>query len=232
MNMNFTQPKGSFRYKGLMAAVAVCLVAVGAAAWLGVSKTPSPTDSAKVDSSAASRPQYIYDPDDNNGAMVTPEPSETQSKPQQSTSKPSETVQTVTPTATFFVLPMTGEIIKDFSDTELQYSLTFNDWRLHKAVDIKGVSGSSVNAAGDGTVTAVYDDKQYGLTVEINHGNDIIAIYSGLETVGVSVGDVVAVNMQIGSLGKIPCESVETSHLHFSVKKGDTFIPPLNIMGV
>ena len=83
-----------------------------------------------------------------------------------------------------------------------------------------------------GTVTLIYDDGQYGKTIEINHGNDIVAIYSGLDEIMVEVGDVVAVNMQIATLGKVPCESVETAHLHLAIKKGEKYISPLSIMGV
>ena len=129
-------------------------------------------------------------------------------------------------------MPLTGEIIKNYSDTELQYSITFGDWRLHKAVDIKGITGDRINSAGDGTVTAVYEDSLYGLTVEINHGNEVTAIYSGFETASVAVGDVVGANDALGSLGKVPCESVETTHLHFSVKIGDKFVSPMSIIGV
>ncbi len=233
-NMNFT--RHSSKKTSILAAASICLVAIGAAAWVGVgSKITQPTDSAN-NSNADSRPSYVYEPSD--GAMDDYETPTAPNKPQENeqskapTPSKNDAVATVTPSAGFFVLPMTGDIIKDFNDSELQYSLTYNDWRLHTALDIKGVTGSAVNAAGDGIVTSIYEDRQYGLTVEINHGNDIVATYSGLETVIVAVGDVVAVNMQIATLGKVPCESVETSHLHFSVKKGGTLIPPLNIMGV
>ena len=233
--MRFTHAKPT-KSKGLYIIAALCLVAVGAAAFVGIDRGVAP-DSTAQKSSVASQPSYTI-PDKDLGAMdedtfTSKEPDKiTSTAPAPTPQEEQQTVETVTQAAGFFVYPVTGEIIKNFSDTKLQYSLTYNDWRMHRAVDIKAPKGESINAAGDGTVIDIYDDAQYGKTVEINHGNDIVAVYSGLEEVAVSVGDVLAVNMQIGTLGKIPCESVETAHLHFAVKKGDKYIDPISIIGV
>ena len=234
-NMRFTHAKPT-KSKGLYIVAALCLIAVGAAAFVGIDRGVTP-DSTAQNSSVASQPSYTF-PDKDYGAMDDDTPTSkqpdknTSSTPEPKPQEEQQAVETVTQAAGFFVFPVTGEIIKDFSDTDLQYSLTYDDWRMHRAVDIKAPKGERINAAGDGTVIDIYDDRQYGKTVEINHGNDIVAIYSGLDEVTVAVGDVIAVNMQIGTLGKVPCESVETAHLHFAIKKGESFISPLNIIGV
>ncbi len=222
--------------RGFYAACIIGLLAFGAAAFFGLGM-PRIYGDATAD--AASSSTVTYQPQIDLSYPEVPDNTSSSEKPKKPSSsstvsifKPSEVTEVVTPSANFFVMPLTGEIIKPYSDTELQYSLTLGDWRLHKAVDIKGVTGDRINAAGDGTVTAVYSDALYGLTVEINHGNDVVATYSGLETATVKVGNVVGVNMEIGTLGKIPCECVETTHLHFSVKIGDKTVSPLNIIGV
>lgn len=239
--MKFSR-KGSLKSRGFYAAGVICLIAFGAAAFFGLGM-PSVTDDT-ADASSTEPVTYVpsptistadkdqvKNPTDNTASKNH---GKSESSDTVSIFKPSDVtaIETVTPTASFFVMPLTGEVIKDYSDTELQYSLTFNDWRLHKAIDIKGVTGDRINAAGDGTVTAVSDDPLYGLTVEINHGNDIVASYSGLDTANVKVGDVVGVNMQIGTLGKVPCESVETTHLHFSMRVSDKTVSPLNMIGM
>lgn len=235
-NMRFTHPQ-SIKAKGLLVAAALCLVAVGCLAYFGMQKgidAVKGQDTAQVSSDTDDNNLYTHEIEDI-GAWEE-EPQNPSSQKQQPTSsqeqKPQESVETVTQAAGFFVLPVTGEIIKDFSDSKLQYSMTYNDWRMHTAVDIKAPQGTPINAAGDGTVIEIYDDREYGKTVVINHGNDITAIYSGLDEISVAVGDVVAVNMQIATLGKVPCESVETTHLHFAMKKGEKYIAPLEIMGV
>jgi len=233
--MRFTHAKPT-KPKGLYIVAALCLIAVGAAAFFGIDRGVTP-DSTAQNASVASQPSYTF-PEEDFGAMEEQSSSSKlpdknpSSTPQPEPQQEQQAVETVTQAAGFFVFPVTGEIIKDFSDTELQYSLTYDDWRLHQAVDIKAPKGERINAAGDGTVIDIYEDRQYGKTVEINHGNDIVAVYSGLDEVTVAVGDVIAVNMQIGTLGKVPCESVETAHLHFAIKKGESFISPLSIIGV
>ena len=240
--MKFSRAGGILKSRGFYAAAIICLVAFGAAAWFGFGRPNAVPDTARAESTVSV--PYVPAPTistaDKNSSSA-PSDSDSSSKQQQTSSKntasvflPSDVtaVQTVTPTASFFVMPLTGDIIKNYSDSELQYSLTFNDWRLHKAVDIKGVTGDRINSAGDGTVTAVTNDPLYGLTVEINHGNNVIASYSGLETADVKVGDVVSANMQIGTLGKVPCESVETTHLHFSMSVSDKTVSPLNMIGM
>lgn len=235
-NMRFSHARPT-KSKGIYIVGAICLVAVGAVAFFGVDRNIGPNSTAQ-NSSVASLPSDSF-PFEDYGAMEVPDTS-TQEKEKvtsvaptsQPEEEPQDAVETVTQVAGFFVYPVTGEIIKDFSDTELQYSLTYDDWRMHRGVDIKAAKGTAINAAGDGVVIDVYEDAQYGKTVEINHGNDIIATYSGLDEVTVKAGDVIGVNVQMGTLGKVPCESVETAHLHFEVRKGDKYISPLSIIGV
>lgn len=50
-------------------------------------------------------------------------------------------------------------------------------------------SGSSVIAAGSGTVTAVEDDPLYGKVVEIDHGNGYVSYYRNAGAAKVAVGD-------------------------------------------
>lgn len=50
-------------------------------------------------------------------------------------------------------------------------------------------SGSSVIAAGSGTVTAVEEDPLYGKVVEIDHGNGYVSYYRNAGSAKVAVGD-------------------------------------------
>ena len=40
-----------------------------------------------------------------------------------------------------FAIPLNGNIGKIFSDSELQYSATYNDMRLHLGVDVQAEKG-------------------------------------------------------------------------------------------
>lgn len=113
-----------------------------------------------------------------------------------------------------------GEVIKGFSLEELKYSATYNDMRIHTALDIKAERDSSVLSMGKGIVTAITTDSELGVVVEIDHGKGVIAYYCGLnEDLSVSEGMPVAEGAEIGRLGEIPGECADESHLHLEVFK-------------
>lgn len=235
--INFDESKAGkfFSGKGFYVVLACCLVAVGAAAWTAIrTVAPPPVDFAELSSSPIA--SMTSSNTANVGKTVSgEEDTRTTSKPQ-SSSKPASSSVTETaakPEATFFVMPITGDIIKKFDDKELQYSETYGDMRVHYGVDIAGDKGSKVKSAGDGTVTDVYADPLWGTTVVIDHGNNIVAYYSGLnKKPSVNKGDVVAPGTILGDISEIPCEIADAPHLHLGIKQGDVWVSPLKLMGM
>lgn len=228
-----SKTKQFFRGKGFYLVACACMIAVGAAAWSAIAQLPQPPiDSGEV-SSEAPMPSYDQTPSAEQSpvdAVVSNQP-DTREEPQNS-SVP-ESTQAAAPVASFFVPPVVGDILKTYSDTELQYSETFCDMRLHLGVDILADNGTAVTAAGEGTVTEVGGDVLWGNYVVIDHGNGIAVKYCGLaEDPPVKTGDTVDSKTQIGVLATIPCESVERAHLHLSVTKDGNPIDPMSILGL
>lgn len=232
-----------FSGKGFYMVLAACLIAVGAAAWTAISSlSPPPADTGEADiSSAASYGNTAATSEPADGLAdvgqtvsdVSDTRSQAASSSQPAASSGSDTAEAAAPVANFFVMPVTGDIIKVFSDTELQYSETYRDMRLHTGVDIAADTGTKVKAAGDGTVTDVYMDPLWGSTVVIDHGNGVVAYYAGLNnTPTVSEGEVVAPGTQLGDVGQIPCEAADEPHLHLSIKQNDQWVSPLALMGM
>ena len=139
---------------------------------------------------------------------------------------------TINPTATFFAMPVGGNIIKDYSEKELKYSNTYKDWRLHTGIDIAAKKGTQVHAAGNGKVTEVTDDKLLGSTVVIDHGNGIVASYSGLLKPLVKVGQIIEAGTTIGGIGEVPSESLDEAHLHFAVKVNGKTANPIEALNL
>ena len=228
------------RRRALKVALAFCLVAVGAAAYFSA-HVASPilrtrtgavsretVSDAPVPSSDTPLPMLRI-PSQEPASEATP--SETPAPVLEPDVPSQETVDVVTPAASFFVMPLTGEILKGCKTDELQYAVTYGDWRLHTGLDVAGPLGAEVRAAGDGTVVSVKEDKKWGLTVVINHGNGIMATYCGLNAPRVKEGDAVEANQTLAILGEIPCESVEPVHLHLERTKENTPVDPLHIIG-
>ena len=216
----------------------LCFVAIGIAAWSGVegmrilNAEKGNNSTSSVNSGSSGDVLQVIPPI---SSVITPSFDENDqndnTEPETEAINPteSETDEVIAPVATFIVNPVLGEVIKDFSDTELQYSMTMCDMRLHKAVDLKANEGTPVIASGSGIVTDVYTDVMLGSVVEIDHGNGIVAKYCGLnEEPFVKKGDTVDSSKQIGTVGVIPSESVEQRHLHLEFFKNGKAVSPMN----
>lgn len=138
-----------------------------------------------------------------------------------------------TPYKDYYTLPMSMNICKEYSGKTPVYSQTLDDWRTHDGVDFSGEAGAQVVAIAYGSVKSVYEDPLFGTTVLIDHGNKVIAKYSGFDkdAVKVKVGDTVKADAVIGYLGEVPCEKDEGSHLHFEISYKGSTVDPLELMG-
>ena len=130
-------------------------------------------------------------------------------------------------------MPVAGEVAKPHSDTELTYSKTLGDWRLHKGVDIKSPIGSTVMAAADGKVSECYTDNAYGVSIIIDHGNGFLTKYSNLSSTDmVDVGKDVGAGDAIGVVGDTAeFEIADEAHLHFEVIKDGRSTNPEEYFG-
>lgn len=222
--------RGALSRLGFAAAVCVCMLCIGAATWLGLerldSNLPIESDAPRPTSSAVSSVPKQLEVSSSTEVENTDEP------PVDTPADTDQTVQTTAPVAGYFVMPLTGEIIKDYDAEKLQYSMTYKDWRLHTAVDIAGEKGCEIKAAGDGKVSRIYADSALGTVVEIDHGAGITARYASIDSAQVAEGDVVSAGAVIGYLGITLCEGVEQVHLHFEMYKDGGSISPTDMFGV
>ncbi len=128
------------------------------------------------------------------------------------------------------IMPLEGEIIKDFSDTALQFSATYSDLRLHTATDIEAKAKTAVLACGDGTVKSVGESGTLGKTVTIEH-NSVTFKYCGLDKISVSEGQQVKMGDAIGTVGTVPSECADKSHLHLEAVKDGKAVSPMEYIG-
>lgn len=115
--------------------------------------------------------------------------------------------------------PMSSAATVPFSGNELVYSETMSDWRTHNGQDYAGSVNDFVAAPMDSEVTAIYDDALWGRCIELK-GSEVTMRLMGLNTKDVvQVGDIVVQGASIGSLGELPCEAAQGTHLHIEVLK-------------
>ena len=134
---------------------------------------------------------------------------------------------------THYILPISNaKIDKAFAPDVLGFSATMQDWRTHGGVDFGAEAGSDVLAVGNGKVTKVVSDPQWGYTVEIDHGA-FTARYCALSQDGaVGIDAEVHTGDVIGTLAEIPMESADTPHLHFEVRQNGAAVDPIDALGL
>lgn len=132
-----------------------------------------------------------------------------------------------------FVFPIGNDIIKDYSDGAAVKSNTLGDWRAHNGIDFTAKENETVKAVKSGKVTAVYFNELWGLVVEMDHGNSITAKYCGLKSgTTPKVGDMLEQGETVGTVGVIPCEAADETHLHFEISVAGKTQDPIEVMGL
>lgn len=126
-------------------------------------------------------------------------------------------------------VPLTGEVIKEFTLEKLLYFDAIGEWRVHTGLDIKPKDTLMIESAFKGTVEKVSTSELTGTEIVIDHGDNIKTLYNNLASSKVSVGDVVEKGQIIGNIGK--CDSIESAdgaHLHFEISIDGKNVNPLD----
>ena len=160
---------------------------------------------------------------------VNAEPTETKT-PETVQEQPKTEEPASVPEVKSFSRPVGATLCKPFSEQELLYSVTMNDYRTHLGADYRAGVGDAVRCFAAGKVEAIYEDPLMGQTVVIDHGNGLKSVYQNLSTVlpsGLEVGKTVAEGEILGGVGEtglIECE--EGAHLHFAVTVNGVPVDP------
>ncbi|MCI6739961.1 MAG: M23 family metallopeptidase [Bacteroidales bacterium] len=171
----------------------------------------------------------VTEPDGLSGTepQVSQAPSASSSTASSPSAAASESTEQAATPDSGFVQPVSGQVIAEYSGTELVYNETLGDWRTHNGVDISCADDASVKACCEGQVSAVYDDGLYGTIVEVTSG-DMVYRYCGLaHDTDVKTGDTVKSGSRLGSIGKVNAEASLPTHLHFEVLRGGAYQDPM-----
>lgn len=127
-----------------------------------------------------------------------------------------------------YIAPVEGSVQMEYSMDMPIYSKTLDQYMTHPGVDIAAPLSAKVKAIAHGTITKVYKDDRYGMTVQITHDNGILSIYSNLAEEGIAeMGDVVEQGQVIGAVGETALfETLEEAHLHLEMTKDSACINP------
>ena len=114
-----------------------------------------------------------------------------------------------------FMFPVTGRIS------------SYYGWRrdrMHYGIDIPTPTGTPVAASLGGTVTYASERGNYGLLVEIDHGNGFKTRYGHNSKIHVAVGQTVGKGETIALVGETG--NAACPHVHFEIRLNDRAVDP------
>ena len=179
--------------------------------------------------------------DESSTFYTIPSSSETNTQPQANaniTNIPDERDETTLndlnrPYSGYYLLPLNSKVVKDYSDGEMIFSETMNDWRAHNGIDIKGNIGDNAIAIQDGKILEVTNDEIWGDVIVIQHGNGLKARYCGVKA-SVKADEKIEQGQVIGTVVAIPIEENEGVHIHLETEVDGKTVDPikaLNLLG-
>jgi murein DD-endopeptidase MepM/ murein hydrolase activator NlpD len=238
--------------KGFYIALALCLMAIGAAAYVAANNSPGAMTAVSSGGGGLSVSDEGVSGWDNGGAEQADKTvsgvTDTQQASSQPDSAPGSAASNTAPNAaagnsasaaagaaapTLYVMPVNGSIITAYSDDKPVYDKTMDDYRAHDGIDIAANAGTPVKACAAGVVTDVVSDDMYGETVTVKHGGGIVSVYSCLSAaVSVKKGQAVEAGDVVGTVGQTAkCEIALVPHLHFAMLNDNRYVSPLAAMG-
>ena len=129
-----------------------------------------------------------------------------------------------------FIKPISGKIIKNYSNKELVYSKTLETWKTHEGIDIFCNVNDKIKSCEDGIVEKIYEDSLFGNTIIILHEKGYKTVYSNVIS-NLKIKDKVTKNQTIGKVDNSGIvESKDESHIHFMMIYNDKIIDPNNMI--
>jgi murein DD-endopeptidase MepM/ murein hydrolase activator NlpD len=111
--------------------------------------------------------------------------------------------QTTTASGARLAMPVSGKIIRGYQK------------KKNEGIDIAAAAGTSVNAAGDGTVAAITKDTEQVPILVIRHDGNLLTVYANIDGITVAKGTKVKRGQQIATVRKS-----DPAFLHFEVRQG------------
>lgn len=127
-----------------------------------------------------------------------------------------------------FGMPINGSftILKEFSDSALQFNATMNRWQSHRAISIAATAGTEVLAPYGGV--ARVETTLYGTTVTITHRDGFETRFTSLAAnPPVSNGERVEKGQKIGTVGTTSrVEFTNQPHVRIELRENGVRVDP------
>lgn len=127
-----------------------------------------------------------------------------------------ETPQSLTPALSGYPLEQTNRSL--LSQYGWQLDPRINEVAFHGGIDLAAAVGEAVLSIGEGTVAYAAEQGEYGNLVVVNHPDGLQSRYAQLSEIQVTVGQKIAKNTRLGSVGQTGQPTTPEPHLHFEMR--------------
>ncbi len=125
--------------------------------------------------------------------------------------------------ATPSIMPTTGWLSSQFTASRFHPILHEN--RPHEGIDVTAPTGTPIVAPATGVVVSAGNDKGFGLSVEIDHGNGIRTRFAHCSRIAVRTGQRVTRGQLIAAVGMTGLATAP--HLHYEIHVNGKPVDPL-----
>lgn len=229
--LQFSQKSRRIGSKGFYIALAISLLAIGGAAWLGITAAMQKLEVKEPEISSPTpveqEEEITFPPETD----VNAEPSDVETEAPEE-NEPTNTEPEEPTLLKGYAMPLSGTVLTAFSGDEVIKSKTLGDWMMHTGTDLAAPLDTPVKAVASGKVTEVKTDDMWGNTVTITHENGVESYYANLnDAVRVTVGQTVKLGDVIGTVGEsAEIEGAEETHLHFGIKQDGEWVDPVSFI--
>lgn len=122
------------------------------------------------------------------------------------------------------IKPVEGIVSSEFGIRDVDNPIVSKN---HMGIDIAANTGTPIKSAIDGTVTISSTTGSYGYHIQITN-NDVSTMYAHCSKLLVNVGENITKGQVIAEVGSTGNST--NPHLHFEIKRGDTYINPRDII--
>lgn len=121
------------------------------------------------------------------------------------------------------IMPTTGWLSSQFTSSRFHPILHEN--RPHEGIDVTAPSGTPIVAPATGIVVSAGNDKGFGLSVEIDHGNGIRTRFAHCSRLAVRTGQRVTRGQLIAAVGMTGLATAP--HLHYEIHVNGKPVDPI-----
>ena len=175
-----------------------------------VTTRPEPVQSSRSSAKVTSSPEPVESSRPTGEVAIVSTPPQLPGPPENDIRMDSSQPESKVTDGLSWQWPLRGKLVKRFS---------LRPGNVNKGVDIRGNDGDRVNAAADGVVVYVGEQKRYGNLVIVRHNDEYLSAYSNNQDILVHEGEAVKQGQILASIGS---NAPKGETLHFEIRlKGE-----------